>query len=390
MKILRPLISVSALAALFSGVAHALPENAGYTLQEAATLQAEELHVFHNAVLMPIITFICLLVLALLIWVVIRYNSKSHPEPKKFSHNTLIEVIWTGVPVLILLYIALFSFELLFKEATLPDGRMEEYAGDGSTTEFVFDNTEFAKSRNVSKKDHIEVWSVNGGTRTELVHREDYSLEDLGKDQVTVKLASAPTRDETIKIVGGRSLTGPNRYLGLFGEDKREIVTAPTLTLKVTGYQWGWNYAYPDYGDFEFDALLTPKDEVSSPELYLFEATNNIVVPEGEVVRVIVSARDVIHSWAMPPFGLKIDAVPGRLNETWFKAPSEPGVFYGQCSEICGKDHAFMPIALEIKSRADFEKWVDEQREMNGYEPLFAATEETKLADATTGSAGSR
>ena len=164
----------------------------------------------------------------------------------------------------------------------------------------------------------------------------------------------------------------------------------PSVTIKATGYQWGWNYSYPDYGDFELDALIVQKEDLADPSLYLLAATNNVVVPAGETVRIVTTARDVIHSWAMPAFSLKIDAVPGRINETWFVAPT-PGMYYGQCSEICGKDHAFMPIALEVLPRDEYEAWVDEQRELNGMEPVFAQTQlQTRVADAAASDAAAR
>ncbi|MGV6800314.1 MAG: cytochrome c oxidase subunit II [bacterium] len=348
-----------------------MPEDGAITMQEAATPLAEEVHVFHNAVLMPIITFISLLVLALLIWIILRYNKKANPEPAKFSHNTLVEVIWTGVPILILLYIALFSFDLLYAEGVLPDGKKQEFVSNGSQTEYVFTN-DFTPDRNVRRNDHLEVFTVGAdGARTLLKLKQDYKLANLGKEEVSVTLMSAPAAGTKIELIGGRSRSGPEPFLGLFGEDRSHIVLAPTITIKATGRQWGWNYAYPDFGDFEVDAILQEKANLSDPRLYLLQATNNVVVPEGETIRIITTASDVIHSWAIPAFAIKIDAVPGRLNETWFQAPA-PGMYYGQCSEICGKDHAFMPISLEVKSREDFNKWVDEQRELNGEEPLFA------------------
>jgi len=149
------------------------------------------------------------------------------------------------------------------------------------------------------------------------------------------------------------------------------------MTLKVTGSQWYWNYAYPDFGDFDFFSNMLAKDQ-TTPELYLRAVDNRIVVPVGETVRVTVTARDVIHAWALPAFAIKIDAVPGRINEVWFNADRE-GIYYGQCSEICGIKHAFMPIAVEVVSRPAFEAWIDSQRALAGMDPLFGA-DTVKLA----------
>jgi cytochrome c oxidase subunit 2 len=151
------------------------------------------------------------------------------------------------------------------------------------------------------------------------------------------------------------------------------------MTLKVNGYQWGWTYSYPDYGDFEFSSNMAAEDQ-TTPDRYRFEVDNRVVVPVGETIRVTTTARDVIHSWALPNFAIKIDAVPGRINETWFRAERE-GVYYGQCSEICGVRHSFMPIAVEVVSRPAFEAWVDGQRALAGLDPMFE-TNKVKLAQA--------
>ena len=232
------------------------PTNGAIGLQPAASPLKVEAHFFHDAILMPIITFICLLVLGLIVWIVIRYNKKSNPVPARWSHNTLVEVIWTVVPVLILVFIALFSFRLLFNYHNMPE---------------------------------------------------------------------------------------------------------PDLTVKVTGNQWNWAYEYPDQGVPEYISNMLPEDEIArrgmSHSLYRLAADEPMVVPEGATVRLLVTAADVIHAVALPAFGLKTDAVPGRVNETWFKADRR-GVFYGQCSELCGVDHAFMPIQINVVSRAEFAEWV--------------------------------
>src|ERR1700688_4663201 len=202
---------------------------------------------FHNF-LFWLITLITLFVLGLLIAVVVKFNAKANPVPSKTTHNTLIEVAWTLIPVLILVGIAVPSFRLLFEELDVP------------------------------KAD---------------------------------------------------------------------------LTIKATGKQWYWSYAYPDNGKFEFDSLLAA-DKMPR----LLGVDNEVVVPINKVIRVQVTGADVIHSFAVPAFGIKIDAIPGRLNETWFKA-TKTGMFYGQCSELCGRDHAFMPIAVRVVSDQEFSEWVE-------------------------------
>ncbi|KJC33645.1 cytochrome C oxidase subunit II [Bradyrhizobium sp. LTSP885] len=218
-----------------------------YKLQEAATPVMENITWFHNF-LSVLITVITLFVLALLVIVVVKFNSKANPVPSKTTHNTLIEVAWTLIPVLILVGIAVPSFRLLFLELDVP---------------------------------------------------------------------------------------------------------TPDITIKATGKQWYWSYAYPDNGKFEFDSLL---DKDKAPRL--LGVDNEMVVPVNKVVRIQTTGADVIHSFAVPAFGIKIDSVPGRLNETWFKA-TKTGMFYGQCSELCGKDHAFMPIAVRVVSDQEFATWVD-------------------------------
>jgi cytochrome c oxidase subunit 2 len=215
-------------------------------LQRAATPVMENIIWFHNFLLW-LITGIVLFVLALLVYVAFKFNAKANPVPSKTTHNTLIEVAWTIIPVLILVGIAVPSFRLLFSELDIP------------------------------KAD---------------------------------------------------------------------------LTIKATGKQWYWTYSYPDNGKFEFDSLLA-----ADKQPRLLAVDNEIVVPVNKIVRVQVTGADVIHSFAVPSFGIKIDAVPGRLNETWFKATTT-GMFYGQCSELCGKDHAYMPIAVRVVNDDEFTQWV--------------------------------
>jgi cytochrome c oxidase subunit 2 len=196
---------------------------------------------------------ITLFVLALLVTVVVKFNARANPTPSRTTHNALLEVAWTLIPVAILLGIAIPSFKLLFLQLDLP------------------------------KAD---------------------------------------------------------------------------LTIKATGKQWYWTYTYPDNGKFEFDSLLAcdeARTKCNAPRL--LSVDNEIVVPVNKVVRVQTTGADVIHSFAVPAFGIKIDAIPGRLNETWFKA-EKTGMYYGQCSELCGKDHAFMPIMVRVVSEQAFAAWV--------------------------------
>lgn len=358
----------------------------GIAMQPANSALAEEVHFFHNGILLPIITVISLFVLALLIWVILRYNSKSNPTARKFSHNTLVEIIWTGVPIIILLVIALPSFELLYKEDVTPDGKQIVATGDGQTADFVFAN-DFAESRMVSRRDHIQVILDNGSEQRVLKHRADYRLEGLGEAEVVVSLDAPPARGERVILRGGRStqnVSGCPNAKRYFDACEKEIVMAPTMTLKVNGYQWGWTYSYPDFGDFEFSSNMLPEDQ-TTPELYRLEVDNRVVVPVGETIRITTTARDVIHAFALPAFALKIDAVPGRINETWFNAERE-GVYYGQCSEICGVRHSFMPIAVEVVSRPAFEAWVDGQRALAGLDTMFA-DENVKFAQAENANA---
>jgi len=246
-----------ASATMLSGAAWAStvgqPTPGGIGLQEAASPLKHDAHFFHDWILMPIITVITLLVLGLLIWVMIRYNKRANPTPAKWSHNTTVEIIWTLGPVLILAFIAVFSFRLLYAYSDIPD---------------------------------------------------------------------------------------------------------PDVTVKVTGYQWNWGYEYPELGVSEYVSNLLPEDEARAQGVpYLLAADEPMVVPVGQVVRLTVTAADVIHAVALPAFGLKTDAVPGRINETWFRA-ERTGVYYGQCSELCGVNHAYMPLQINVVTQAEFEQWV--------------------------------
>ena len=248
--------STLALFAALPASAQALmgqPTDGGIGLQPAASPLKHEAIWFHDVVLMPIIVAICLLVLGLLIWIAIRFNAKSNPTPARWSHNTLIEVIWTVVPVMILVGISLFSFRLLFAYHDTPD---------------------------------------------------------------------------------------------------------PDVVVKVTGNQWNWAYEYPDQGVSEYISNMLPEAEARAQGVpFRLAADEPMVVPVGQNVELLVTASDVIHAVALPAFGLKTDAIPGRVNSTWFRAERE-GIFYGQCSELCGVDHAFMPLQINVVSQAEFEAWV--------------------------------
>jgi cytochrome c oxidase subunit 2 len=241
-------------------------------LQPAATPVMEMIHSF-NIGLLVICSAIMLLVLVLLVWCILRFNARANPVPSKTSHNTVIEVIWTVVPILILIGIAVPSFALLFAQ-------------------------------------------------------HDPARAIAGYD---------PVKDKP-------------------------------LTIKATGNQWYWSYDYPDNGDISFDSYMLQADQRTDPvnQPRLLAVDNELIVPVGRVVRMLVIGADVIHSFAVPSFGIKIDAVPGRLNETWFRVDRE-GVYYGQCSELCGQappesandlhGHAFMPIAVRAVSPDKFEAW---------------------------------
>jgi cytochrome c oxidase subunit II len=221
-------------------------------MQDAASPVMEDVAAFHNALLV-VITLITLFVLALLVIVIVKFNARANPTPSRTTHNTMIEVLWTVIPVVILVGIAIPSFRILFEQLNTPPAE---------------------------------------------------------------------------------------------------------LTVKATGVTWNWKYEYPDNGGFEFDSLIVPEKDLQPGQPRLLTVDNELVVPVNKVVRVLVTGFDVIHAFAVPSFGVKVDAIPGRLNETWFKATKE-GWYYGQCSELCGKDHAFMPIAVHVVGDAEFNTWVE-------------------------------
>ncbi len=263
-------------------------------LQPAATPIMEMIHRFNNGLLI-VVALIVLFVLALLLFCMVRFNVRMNPVPSKTSHNTLIEVLWTVVPILILVGIAVPSFSLLLAE-------------------------------------------------------NDPARAIAGFD---------PETDEQI-------------------------------TIKATGSQWYWTYDYPDNGDVSIASFLV-RDAEGNPagNPRLLEVDNEMVVPTGIVIRMLVTADPlgVIHSFAVPAFGIKIDAVPGRLNETWFRVDRE-GIYYGQCSELCGRDHAFMPIAVRAVSPEQFDAWAataaggDLEGAYQGLARAIAAEPATLVADA--------
>ncbi len=258
------LIVLTSLAS--SGPAYAAEPTAwGLGMQEPVSDIAHQVNEFHN-LLLVIITAIAVFVLALLIYVMVRFNEKANPNPTTTTHNTFVEVVWTMVPLIILIVIAIPSFKLLY---------------------FV-DRTSEAE-----------------------------------------------------------------------------------LTVKAVGLQWAWRYEYPDEEEeLSFDSYMIPEDEITAEQRRLLDVDNPLVVPTGKNIRLLVTADDVLHSFAMPSMGVKIDAVPGRLNETWFNIPAgKEGMYYGQCSEICGVGHAYMPIAIKAVSEADYAAWLTEAKQQ------FAADE---------------
>lgn len=231
------------------------PEPAGLGFQPAATELARDLQ-WLDGMLLVIITAITIFVSGLILWAMVRHNKWVNKEPAQFSHNTPIEITWTLVPILILVFIGAFSLPVLFKQQEIPEAE---------------------------------------------------------------------------------------------------------VTIKATGYQWYWGYEYPDH-EFYFDSFMLAQDELEeygySQDEYLLATDTAMVVPVDTTVVVQVTATDVIHSWTIPAFGVKQDAIPGRLAELWFKAEQE-GIYFGQCSELCGKDHAYMPITVKVVSKEAYARWLD-------------------------------
>ncbi|WP_353216003.1 cytochrome c oxidase subunit II [Sandarakinorhabdus sp.] len=254
--------------ALLAPVAGVGQPTGGWQLQTPMTSIGIEANTMIDYVLNPVMVGVTIFVLGLLAWTVFRYRAAANPVPSKTSHNATIEVIWTAVPALILLVIAVPSFRLLANQY------------------------------------------------------------------------SPPKAD---------------------------------ITIKATGHQWYWEYEYPDQGGFTFDSvMLTSEETAKRGTPRLLDVDNRLVVPAGATVKVLTTAADVIHSFAMPSFYVKMDAVPGRINETWFKV-DKPGLYLGQCSELCGSRHAYMPIAIEVLPRAQFDAWIAAKQKENGIEPKVAA-----------------
>ena len=222
--------------------------------ESVTTVMSDIVHL-HDRILLPIIVAISVFVLFLLLYSIFKFRASKNPIPSKTSHNTFIEIMWTVIPCLILIVIAVPSFRLLYKQ---------------------------------------------------------------------------------------------------------DIIPKADVTIKATGYQWYWGYEYPDQ-NIAFDANMIDTKNLKSNQLRLLETDNHVVVPVNKVVKVLITANDVLHAWAVPSFGVKRDAVPGRINETWFKAEKE-GVYYGQCSELCGSRHAFMPITVRVVSDKQYSEWLKESK----------------------------
>lgn len=275
----RFLVLALLLALVAPAVMAAVPTPWGMNFQPPASPVKEKIHEFH-VLLLWIISGIVVFVSALLIYVMFRFSAKRNPVPSQNTHNTLLEVIWTAVPVLILVVIAIPSFRLLYYSDKTPDAEM---------------------------------------------------------------------------------------------------------TIKVTGHQWYWSYEYPDHGNISFDSYMIADKELKpeQKDLRLLAVDNMVVIPVDTKIRVLVTAADVIHSWAMPAFGVKKDAIPGRMNETWTKV-TKTGDYYGQCSEICGTGHAYMPIGVRVVTKEEFAAWV---KDKGGKMPDPAATPQpqAKLPSAEAG-----
>ena len=224
--------------------------------QNAASESMREIVAFHNNLLLPIIIAISVFVLFLMLYACVRFRASANPNPSKRTHNVTVEVLWTLIPCLILIVMAVPSFKILYKQDAIP------------------------------KAD---------------------------------------------------------------------------LTIKAIGYQWYWGYEYPDE-NIIFDSYMIEEKNLKANQPRLLAVDNEVVVPVNKVVKVLITANDVLHAWALPSFGVKRDAVPGRINETWFKAEKE-GTYYGQCSELCGIKHAFMPIAVKVVSEEEYQEWLFDAKE---------------------------
>jgi len=231
--------------------------------QEAASESMRDIISFHDNLLLPIIVAISAFVLFLMLYVCVKFRASANPNPSKRTHNVAVEVLWTLIPCLILIVIAVPSFKILYKQDAIP------------------------------KAD---------------------------------------------------------------------------LTIKAIGYQWYWGYEYPDE-NIIFDSYMVEDKDLKANQPRLLAVDNEVVVPVNKVVKVLITANDVLHAWALPSFGVKRDAVPGRINETWFKA-EKTGTFYGQCSELCGIKHAFMPITVKVVSEEEYQEWLMDARVKFAKEPI--------------------
>jgi cytochrome c oxidase subunit 2 len=251
------LLSLLLLLGFADGAALAAqPEPWQLGFQPPTSPVMERIESFHD-LLLWIITLISIFVLVLLAYVCFRFRASGNAAPSRRTHNTLLEIAWTAIPVLILVVIAIPSFKLLYYQDVVPDAE---------------------------------------------------------------------------------------------------------LTVKAVGHQWYWSYEYPDNGDFAFDAYMVADDDLQAGQPRLLATDNALVLPVGTDIRLLVTATDVLHSWALPAFGVKMDAVPGRINETWFNIEA-PGIYYGQCSELCGDFHGFMPIMIDAVSKDEFEAWTKQAQE---------------------------
>ncbi len=248
------------------------PKNWQLGFQDSASEGMSEIVSFHNNILLPVIIAISVFVLFLMIYVCIRFRASKNPNPSKTTHNVAVEVLWTLIPCLILIVMAVPSFKILYKQDTIP------------------------------KAD---------------------------------------------------------------------------VTVKAVGYQWYWGYEYPDE-NIIFESYMIKENELKENQPRLLTVDNEVVVPVNKVVKVLITANDVLHAWALPSFGVKRDAVPGRINETWFKA-EKVGTYYGQCSELCGIQHAFMPITVRVVTDEEYAIWLAEAKMKFANEPI-TENEYKKLA----------
>ncbi|MCE8005866.1 cytochrome c oxidase subunit II [Aestuariivita sp.] len=262
--LLTALSTVPALAQDAGLIGKPIPGGTGF--QPAATELARDLQSL-DWMLLIIITVICVFVTALMIWCIVRFNRRANPTPASFTHHTPVEIAWTVIPIVILVFIGAFSLPVLFKQQEIPEA---------------------------------------------------------------------------------------------------------DVTIKVTGYQWYWGYEYVDH-EFGFDSFMLAREDLAdygyNEDEYLLATDTRVVVPVGQTIVMQVTGADVIHSWTIPSFGVKQDAVPGRLAELWFNAEEE-GIFFGQCSELCGKDHAYMPITVEVVSQEEYEIWLEGAIEEYAGKPL--------------------